>query len=197
MKTETWRGVPSLEFHYEVCLETSEVRHTKRKKVLTPNPSGVVYGCWGLGKEGEKHRWGRSVKSLLSECFPFWWIRELNDGEECKSVDGFPGYYITTWGRVYSDRTNGFLKLQPEPPYYYCYNLYKGETRHKTYGHTLVGRNFLPDWEPGLSVLHRDETLPFPEINHPENLWVGTCGENNTDRHQKGRTRGWGRPKQN
>jgi hypothetical protein len=31
----------------------------------------------------------------------------------------------------------------------------------------------------------------IPEINYLDNLWVGTCKDNNVDRCEKGRSGGW------
>ena len=186
MKTETWKKVSSLEERYEINL-SGEVRNTKTQKVLKITDRQTVCGTWGLGKTGEKFTWHRSITSLLDEVFPLWWIRELEEGEEAKACYGFPGYYVTTFGRVYSTHQHQWIKLGFLSPYYYQFSLYLEGERKKCYSHTLVGRSFLPDWEEGLFILHRDETLSYPEINHPDNLWVGTQKDNVNDAMMKGR----------
>ena len=189
MNNETWRVIPSLEERYEVCLETSALRATHNKKPLKLNPNGYYNSSWGV--DGVKFRWGRSATSLLDEVFPFWWIRELEEGEEAKACYGFPGYFITTFGRVYSTHQHQWIKLAVKEPYYYQFSLYLEGKRKKCYSHTLVGRTFLPEWEEGLFILHRDETLSYPEINHPENLWAGTQKDNVLDAMKKERQAGW------
>ena len=185
-----WRVISSLEGRYEIN-EEGVVRHRRTGKLLTPDKNGIVRSSWGLGKEGEKFCWGRSVASLMEEAFPFHWIKELEDGEEAKPISGFPGYFITSWGRVYSLHNNKWLKLAFRPPYYYNFYLFQDGKKRKCHSHTLVGRNFLPEWREGLFILHRDETLPFPEINFPENLWVGSQKDNVRDAVRKGRQKGW------
>ena len=51
-----------------------------------------------------------------------------------------------------------------------------------------MGRNFLP-WKDGLFVLHKKETLPYPQINYLNNLWIGTKKDNSIDREEKNRGR--------
>lgn len=189
---ETWKPIPSLENRYIICLETCEVRSIRTGKTLKPNPSGVINSSWGLGYSGGKHRWGRSVSSLMEEVFPYWWIRTLEEGEEVKPVKGFKGYFITNKSRLYSTHTHQWMKPKHKPPYYYQVYLFDTSyTKIHTYIHTLVGRHFLPEWEEGLFVLHREETLPYPEINFPDNLWIGDSGDNNRDRCLKGRSGGF------
>ena len=127
----------------------------------------------------------------MDEVFPFWWIRDLNPQEECKEIYGFPGYYITTEGRVYSTRSHRWIESKYKPPYYYFVVLYKDDKKCKQHIHSLVGRNFLSEYKRGMFILHKDETLPYPEINYLHNLWVGTCKDNNIDRCKKGRSGGW------
>lgn len=192
MKNETWKTLPSYGGRYEMCLETHSFRNKKTHKVIKPNNKGIINTSYGLGKNGEKVRWGRSVSSLMDEVFPFWWIKTLEDDEEVKPVEGYPGYFITNKGRLYSTHTHQWMKPKHKPPYYYGVYLFDTSyTKTHTYIHTLVGKHFLPEWEEGLFVLHRDETIPYPEINYPSNLWVGDSGDNNRDRCEKGRSGGW------
>ena len=186
-----WKPIPSLENRYEINL-LGEVRITRNKKPLKLDKNGRYNSSWGLGYGGGKHRWGRSINSLLNEVFPFWWIRELEDDEECREVRNFPGYWITNRGRIYSTKHKcGWMYGRRGKYYHYELSLYRDNKKYKQYIHTLVGRNFLPEYQEGLFILHRDETLPYPEINFPTNLWVGDDGDNNRDRCIKGRSGGW------
>ena len=47
----------------------------------------------------------------------------------------------------------------------------------------------MPEYEEGMLILHKDEALPFPEINYVENLWCGTQSDNRKDCVKKGRTK--------
>jgi hypothetical protein len=108
----------------------------------------------------------------------------LLPGEECKEFR--PGYFITTKGRCYNAKKQKFMVFRldtkrgwGENDYYY--------RNWIGYAHTLVGRSFLEDYEPGKFILHKDETLPYPQINYVENLWVGTNSDNMKDMWDKQR----------
>ena len=126
---------------------------------------------------------------VMREFFPYEWIKELEDGEEATPIKGFPQHFITNRGRVWSSYYWRWAKPSNTRSYYWRTSL----TNHQTFVrkfyhlHTLVGRHFLPEWEEGLFILHKDENLSFPEINWVENLWVGTPQENVLDAYQKGR----------
>jgi hypothetical protein len=103
----------------------------------------------------------------------------------------FPSYYISNKGRVFSTTTFVWCYSQPNKKYYHKITLFRGKEKFSTHIHTLVGKHFLPEWEEGLFVLHHKETLPYPEINYPSNLWVGNSEDNNRDRCIKGRSGGF------
>ena len=119
------------------------------------------------------------------------WIKHLKDDETAKPIKGFPGYFITDKGRVYSNHSGKFLKSclmsktkrRPNP---YTHQIKLGH-KVSTHIHTLVGRHFLSDYEEGLLILHKDETLPFPETHYVENLFCGTQKDNVKDKFEKGR----------
>jgi len=187
----TWKSIKSLEERYKICLETKEVKISKNNKLLNPNKNGHYNSSWGLGFSGEKYRWGRSINSLMDETFPFWWIENLEDGEVCKEIKNFPGYYITNYGKVYSTFAHSWIEGRFKSPYYYSIELYFEGMKYKQYIHTLVGRSFLPEYKLGVHILHKNETLPYPQINYCSNLWVGNCADNVKDRCKKGRSGGW------
>jgi hypothetical protein len=188
---KTWKPISSLEDRYEICLETKEVRIVKNKKLLKLNKQGYYNSSWGLGFSGKKYRWGRSVNSLMDEVFPFWWIQKLNEDEECTEIKNFSGYYITNQGKIYSIYAHKWTEGKYKFPYYYSVELYKNGIKFKQHIHTLIGRHFLKEYQKGMLILHKDETLPYPQINYPDNLWVGNCKDNNVDRCKKGRSGGW------
>ena len=124
----------------------------------------------------------------------FGWISQLEEDETATPVSDFPGYFITDKGRLYSTISNKWIKCRlmaktdrRRNPYTYEVKLTKNKKLHATHIHTLVGRHFCEGYKPGLLVLHRDETLPFPQINFKENLYLGTQKDNNKDKFSKGR----------
>lgn len=108
----------------------------------------------------------------------------LEAGEDYKEFR--PGYYITTRGRCWNVKKGKWMVFRLDEKRgwgtdNYYYRNWLG------YAHTIVGRAFLPDYEKGKFILHKDETLPFPEINYVENLWVGTNSDNMKDMWAKRR----------
>jgi len=134
----------------------------------------------------------RGLSRLMRENFPYEWIKELEEGEEAKPVSGHPGFFITNRGRLWSDWrwkwSNPWVNKNP-PGYYWVVSVGSRPDLTTINLHTLVGRHFLPDWQEGLLVCHKEETLSFPEINFVENLFVGSYEDNNRDTLDKGR---WG-----
>ena len=97
-------------------------------------------------------------------------------------IKDFPNYLISNKGEVYSIPKQTFISTPPLPHNNkYAVKLWKEGKRYNYNLHTLVGRHFLPEYEQGMFILHKDETLPFPEINYVENLWCGTQSDNRKD----------------
>ncbi len=124
-----------------------------------------------------------SLSTIMREHWKFEFIKDLDDGEECKQIIGYPDYYVTNRGRVFSMFTYKWQNPDNVFDYYYRTTL----NRQSKFIHTLVGRHFLPDYREGLLICHKEETLSFPEINFVDNLWVGTHSENTQDGFKKGR----------
>jgi len=123
---------------------------------------------------------------LIREYFPLDWTRHLEPGEEYKRVSWTKEpylFFVSSFGRVWSSFYQRFLKPYPSKEYYHRYNI----SGRRTYRHNLVGRHFLPDYEEGLLILHKEETLPLWEIDKVSNLWVGTHKDNTRDMIGKGR----------
>ena len=122
--------------------------------------------------------------TLLKEYWCYEFIKYLDDDEECKEIKNKKGYFITTKGRVWSSRGQCFMKITDSPVHYYHSIGITGTTYMI---HQLVGRTFLEDYREGLCILHRDESLPYPEIDFVENLWVGSQNDNMKDCRKKNR----------
>ena len=119
-------------------------------------------------------------------------LKYLDENEEVKLIKNHPGYFITTKGRVWSNRGKGnrskWLTPTKGKKYYWCVTLWDVNNKRKGLKiHTLVGRHFLNEYKSGLLILHKDENLGCPEINYLENLWVGTNQDNIMDMYSKNR----------
>ena len=125
-------------------------------------------------------------------------LEHLDIDEEYKEMlPDYPGFFITTKGRVWVESRQRWAKTTLEktyhdkrrknPPknkkYYTRVNVGKYSTRI----HILVGRYFLSEYTKGMFILHKDETLPYPQINYIDNLYVGTNGDNMKDMWEKQR----------
>lgn len=130
-----------------------------------------------------------SLSKLMRENWRYEWIKELEEGEEAKPLTGHSGYFITNRGRLWSEHwqqwNTPYLSTNA-PGYYWRINF--GHSSADI--HTLVGREFLTDYREGLLILHRSETLSFPQIVSADNLYVGTQSVNNRDCVEKGRWSG-------
>ena len=115
-------------------------------------------------------------------------IHQLDDNEECKELKDYPGYFITTKGRVWSNvKGKGRWLSQYKQGKYYWGVMIGGKSGGNKLIHQLVGRNFLPSYRDGLHILHINEELSFPEINYVINLRVGTSKDNIIDKNLKNR----------
>lgn len=90
--------------------------------------------------------------------------------ERFKNIDGFDGYYISSWGRVYSDKLNDFLKLNSTEKGYLRADLYKnGKPVHKKV-HRLVAEAFIPNPGKKPQVNHKDGNKQNNSVTNLE--WV-------------------------
>ncbi len=94
-----------------------------------------------------------------------------------KAIPGFPGYYCTTTGRVYSNKS-GVMKERKLSLARYGYpklNLCVNGKKKCKCVHRLMAITFLPDYRQELSVNHIDGN---PGNNHISNLEMCTHQEN-------------------
>ncbi len=180
---EIWKQIEQTPYYVSNEGNIKDSRNGKLKKLYN------VRGSYQYSCNYKNKRYRGTPTSFLCRYFPYWWINQLEEGETCSPLEGYNKYFVTTYGRVFSNHTGCWLKpyhipTTYQPPYYYRVGIGGGKEK---YLHTLVGRTFLPEYQEGLFILHRDENLPYPEINFLSNLWVGTNSENQLDRYAKGR----------
>lgn len=191
-----WTEIPG--FSDYLISTNKEVMNKATGRILTPRiKKGYRQTSVDIIKDNAARReCGRrlhtnvSVSRIFNEVYPFHWFNQLADDEMVKPLvfDVIPEglYYITSYGRVYSTAYHQFSKKQPLDKYYHTVPL-RHKARKDIIVHTMVGRLFLPDYKPGLWILHKDETLPPDEIDNVNNLWCGTRQDNMTDMVNKGR----------
>ena len=80
-------------------------------------------------------------------------IHQLEDDEECKELKDYPGYFITTKGRVWSSiKGKGRWLSQYKQGKYYWGAQIGGKSGGNKLIHQLVGRNFLKEFELRFSI---------------------------------------------
>jgi hypothetical protein len=121
-------------------------------------------------------------------------LHQLEEDEECKELRDYPGYFITTKGRVWSSiKGKGRWMSSYKQGQYYWGVMIGGRNGGNKLIHQLVGRNFLNEYRIGLKILHKNENLDHPNINFLDNLYVGTQKDNIIDKNTKNRGRHGGK----
>lgn len=103
--------------------------------------------------------------------------------EKIKPIEGFPNYFITNDGKVYTEyrgTKRKELKLHQHHTGYNYANIYKRTdgitTRHYIRVHRIVYSHFIGELDPKLVVHHKDENKKnnhwtnLKQITHKENL---------------------------
>lgn len=73
-----------------------------------------------------------------------------------KDVDGYDGYAVTVHGKVWSDKTNKYLKSAVNSEGYRLVNLHKDGKGKVQRVHVLVAKAFIPNPETHTEVNHKD-----------------------------------------
>jgi hypothetical protein len=104
-----------------------------------------------------------------------------------KRIKGYPGYYVTRTGRIYSneDSRYGFRKMKPSLSCdgYLVIGLYKNKKQIQEKVHRLVAKAFLPNPKNLPIARHLDD---YKTDNHVANLAWGTPKDNSVDMVKNG-----------
>lgn len=91
------------------------------------------------------------------------------------NINGFPDYYITSCGKVWSFKSNKFLSLKKHKYGYLYIDLYNENERSRFYVHRLVAQAYIPNPENKLQINHIDGNK---KNNCVKNLEWNTPSEN-------------------
>lgn len=95
---------------------------------------------------------------------------ELFENEKIKQIEGYPKYYITTFGRVWSENTHKWLKPTINSANYHNREYVSLGRKNKFYVHQLVAKAFIPNPNNLPEIDHIDTN---GLNNHVDNLrWV-------------------------
>lgn len=103
-----------------------------------------------------------------------------------KRVDGYPGYWVSNYGRVYSEHRRGFIHGTPGKNGHIDLTLHVNKERKHAYLHRLVADAFLNNPKNYPTVRHMDNS---PDNNMAWNLRWGTDYDNVHDCIDSGRFR--------
>lgn len=103
--------------------------------------------------------------------------------EERRRIEGWPGYWVTNTGRVWSDKSGRWLKPHRNEKGYPVLQLYDRGRCRGTYVHQLVAAAFLGPKPVGMETRHLNGDK---QDNRPENLRYGTPRENRRDAFEHG-----------
>lgn len=82
---------------------------------------------------------------------------EALNGEEWKPIKDFDGYYISNFGRIYSENKKGFLSSHKDNCGYLHTTIYKSKKRYTKLVHRFVAEAFVENPNGYKEVNHKDE----------------------------------------
>lgn len=104
--------------------------------------------------------------------------------EEWKQSEEFPSYDISDEGKVRNRKTGRILKTNISEKGYERVSLSENGVSKTRSIHTLVAETYIPDYEVGMGVIHKDNN---PLNNHADNLELGTKSDIARSSYDRGR----------
>lgn len=115
---------------------------------------------------------------------PYWAMDAGNDDEQWAEIDY--GYYVSDYGRIWSGRSQKFLKPKRMDKYGHVgFVIHNGGRDKYLYLHRLVAEEFIPNPRHYPIVRHLNDD---PTDNRAENLAWGTQKDNMHDSIEAGRS---------
>lgn len=107
----------------------------------------------------------------------------MKHNEICTEIQGFPGYWVSNKGKVYSDKSGKLkpLRLKKTKHGYLVARLHQDSKVHEKSVHRLVAEAFIPNPEKLPEVNHKDEnktnnsTDNLEWITHEDNNRYSKC----------------------
>ena len=126
-------------------------------------------------------------------------MKDIHETERYTTIDAFPDYQITSYGRVLSLKHGKLkeLKQRKNNWQYYYVNLWKNGKMFSKTVHRLVAQAFIPNPEHKAQVNHIDEDVTNNHISNlewvtsKENLNHGTRNERASKTMSDGRRKGF------
>ena len=100
-----------------------------------------------------------------------------------KNIQGYPGYQITSDGRVWSEKSQKFLKPKLRKDGYLNYTLSNNGNVKTFFAHRLVALAFLPNPNNLPCINHKDENPLNNNVNNLE--WCDHTYNNNYGSHNQ------------
>ena len=104
--------------------------------------------------------------------------------EEWKQSEEFQSYDISNEGKVRNRKTGRILKTNISEKGYERVSLSENGVSKTRSIHTLVAETYIPDYEVGMGVMHKDDN---PLNNHVDNLELGTKSDIARRSYDRGR----------
>lgn len=179
---EQWKPVRGFESRYLIS-NLGRVKSIASNRIIKLQVKND-YQFYDLRIDGKKKQVSKS--NLLREHWKYQFLCELEDDEMVKP---YGDYFVTSKGRIWSNFYQRWLIPTNYKSYYYLCSLMIDGVRRNEEVARLVGKLFLDGFDGSQWVLHKDENLPYPEINYVDNLFLGTPSDNSRDRETKHRNK--------
>lgn len=100
-------------------------------------------------------------------------INKIAPNEKFIQIDSFPDYYISNYGRCFSNKTNKLLKAQKSKTGYYMFRLYdENQKWQDAYIHRLVAEHYCKNNNPYLKTEVHHKNKVKNDNRYANLLWI-------------------------